>query len=182
MRFLTMLECEQFVSLVGLDRRDLTMRKRIHSLKNASDFFYKSRMTDARPVADQLVELFGDFTWALLWVYGLPWGDRSRNDNAPDDWQRYALWRRSADEDRVLYEAPGHLFEPNERSKLVEVIEFAIYTGWDAIVLTRPLRSIIMLSHDDVIKIQSRHNLSAIAEQLRRLGLSRKDFHVPRGA
>lgn len=182
MRFLTTLECEGLVAQVGLDRRELLAGKRVHKLKAAADFFYQSRMKDACRVADHLVEHLGDFTWAMLWVYGLPLGDRSREDNAPDDWRRYARWRRSAGEDRTLYEAPGQLFEQSERSKLVEVIEFAIYTGWDAIVLARPIRCVIALSHDDVIKVQSRHNLSALAQQLQKLGLSRRDFHVRRQA
>jgi hypothetical protein len=181
MRFLTTPECEELTAQVGLDQRNLLAGKRVHSLKNAADFFYQSPMKGPRPVANHLLDRFGDFTWAMLWVYGLPWGDRSREENAPDDWQRYARWRRSAGEHRALYNAPGKLFEPNERSTLIEVIEFAIHTGWDAIMLARPLRCVITLSHDDVIKIQSRHNLSALAKQLQRLGLSPpKDFHVPR--
>src|SRR5262245_24697976 len=173
MRFLTTSECEKLLLKVGLDRRDLVADERVHSMKSAADFFYKSRMKDARPVADHLVDYLGDFSWTMLWVYGLPWGDRSRGEHVPDDWQRYARWRQSAGEDRMLYEAPGHLFEPNEKSTLVEVIEFAIYTGWDAFVFPRPLRCVIALSHDDVIKLQSRHNLSAIASTtLSRFGLS----------
>lgn len=180
MRFLTTSECEHLVTQVGLDHRDLVAGKRVHGMKNAADFFYKSRMKDARLVAQHLVDYLPDFTWAMLWIYGLPWGDRSREENAPEDWQTYARWRRSAGEDRTLYEAPGHLFEPNEAAKLVEIIEFTIYTGWDAFVFARPLRCIVTLSHDDVIQIQSRHNLSAISEQLHRLGLRQKDFRAPK--
>jgi len=180
MRFLTTSECEELLLQVGLGRRDLVAGKRIHSMKSAADFFYKSRMKDARPAAHHLVDYLGDFTWAMLWVYGLPWGDRSREEHVPDDWQRYARWRQSAGADRALDETPGHLFEPNEESKLVEVIEFAILTGWDAFVFARPLRCVIALSHDDVIKIQSRHNLSALASTLSQFGLSQKAFHAPK--
>src|SRR5262245_28469528 len=145
MRFLAPSECEEFPLQIGLDRRDLVTGKRVYKLKNAADFFYQSRMKNARSVTDHLVDFLSDFTWAMVWAYALPLGDRSREDNAPDDWRRYTLWRRSAGEARALYEAPGHLFEPNERSKLADAIEFAIYTGWDAIVLARPLRCIMTL-------------------------------------
>src|SRR5262249_45253628 len=178
MRFLTPSECEKLATRVGLDHRDLTASKRIYSLKSAADFFYKSRMQNAHVVAVPLVRMLGEFTWATVWACSLPFGDRSREDNAPDDWQRYARWRQSAGEQRRLFEAPGHLVEPDEQPKLVEIIEFAIYTGWDAIVFARPLRCVIALSHDDVIKIQSRHNLSALGAKLRRLGLSQRDFYA----
>jgi hypothetical protein len=178
MRFLAPPECAAFATQVGLDHRKPSARKRIDTLKNAADFFYKSRMKDAHAVAVPLARSLGEFTWALLWAYSLPWGDRSHEDNAPVDWRRYAHWRQSVGDERTLYEAPGHLFEPDEQSKLAEVIEFAIYTGWDAVVFARPLRCVMALSHDDVIKIQSRHNLSPLAEELRRLGLSQKDFYA----
>ena len=180
MRFLTVPECEEPVLRVGIDRRALLEHKRLYALRNAADFFYKSRMSNARPVANELVGLLGDFTFALLWVHALPFGDGSRQENPREDWRRYAQWRRSAGEDRALYDVPGHLFDPNEGSKLAEAIEFAIYTGWDAFVFARPLRCVMALSHDDVIKIQSRHNLSSIAAGLRRLGLRQRDFHSPR--
>lgn len=50
MRFLTVPECEELLVRVGIDRHALLEHKRLDALKNAADFFYKSRMSNARPV------------------------------------------------------------------------------------------------------------------------------------
>jgi hypothetical protein len=33
-------------------------------------------------------------------------------------------------------------------------VEFAIYTGWDAVLFASPLQSTITPSHDDIITVQ----------------------------
>jgi hypothetical protein len=66
-----------------------------------------------------------------------------------------------------------------ERAALVEAVEFAIYTGWDAVLVTSPPRCVIALSRDDVIKVQSWHDLPALSQALNRQGISQSDFHAP---
>jgi hypothetical protein len=110
----------------------------------------------------------------MLWAYRLPLGgDRSREVSPPEDWRRYAKWRRSVGESRTLFDARGHLIEFAERSKLAEMIGFAIHMGWDAIVVARPLRCVIALSHDDIITVQSRRNPTMLSAALYRFGLTR---------
>jgi hypothetical protein len=172
-RFLDKQECEGFGAKVGFDRRNLRADTRAKTMKRVASFVYRSRMKGTAAVATRLVEYTGNFSRALLWAYGLPLGgDRSREEKPPDDWRRYAQWRRSAGEDRTLFDAPGHLVAPDEKTTLAEAIEFAVDLGWDAVVLMRPLRCIIALSHDDIITVQSRHNVTALADALGRLGLS----------
>jgi hypothetical protein len=180
MRFLDRSECEEYVSRSGVDHQEVILGRRIQKMKSAVTFFYQSRMEEASSVSSCLVEYIRDFSWAMLWAYDLPFGDRSREENPPSDWRRYSKWRRSAGENRMLYDAPGHLFEPHEKFKLGQVIEFAIYMGWDAVLLAQPLRCLITLSHDDLITVQARHNVTALSDQLRRLGLSASTFDEPR--
>lgn len=42
MQFLPASECEELATHAGLDCREFLAAKRIHSLKNAADFFYQS--------------------------------------------------------------------------------------------------------------------------------------------
>jgi hypothetical protein len=176
MQFLTKSECEALCESGGFGTGEVQGRTRVAEMKNAVLFFYTSRLNEARLVADQLVAYIGDFRWAMLWAYEFPWGDRSLEENPPQDWRHHARWRQTAGETRTLYDAPGHFFEPEERVKLADAIEFAIYTGWDAALLGKPAQCIITLSHDDFIAVQSRYNLTALEKELNRLGLRRGDF------
>jgi hypothetical protein len=176
MRFLDRSECEEYVSRCEVDHHEVILGSRIRKMKSAATFFYQSRMKEAGSVSSCLVEYIRDFSWAILWAYGLPFGDRSREEDPPPDWRRYSEWRRSAGENRMLYDAPGHLFEPHEKLKLGQAIEFAIYMGWDAVLLARPLRCLITLSHDDLISVQSRHNVTALSDQLYPVGAFSEQF------
>jgi hypothetical protein len=174
MRFLTASECAELALQAGFTPGDLLSRNRFGDLRHAGVFPYKSRMRNANIAARHLADCLGNFTWALLWAHGLPWGDRSLEADPPQDWRDYARWRRSSGEERALLEAPGHLFEPNEQPQLVQATQFAIYTGWDAVLFANPPDSVIALSHDDFIQIQSRHDLAALSQRLNQCGISRE--------
>ena len=128
-------------------------------------------MARADEVASVLADCLGGYDWAVLWAYGLPWGDRSLEAVPPPDWRRYAEWRRRHDEHRTLYDAPGHEFESANREQLASAIQSAIYMGWDARAFGYPLRCIIDPSHDDTITLRSQHNLSEVTGRLVGLGL-----------
>ena len=170
MRFLASSECKELGAQVEFD---------VSGISYAATFAYKSRMKEADTVVEHLVDHFGHFSWALLWAYDFAWGDRSQEDNPLADWRQYAEWRRRQGEDRPLYDAPGHRFEADERATLIEAVKFAIYTGWDGVLVGRPLTCLISLSHHDIIKVQSRHSLSALAQQLNREGISQLDLCAP---
>ena len=182
MRFLTVSECAELSSQAGFTLGDLLSGNRFADLRHVAVFPYKSRMNHADIVARHLAASLGNFTWALLWAHGLPWGDRSLEEEPPKDWRDYARWRRSSGEERALLEAPGHLFEPNEQAQLVRVTELAIYTGWDAVLFANPLDCVIALSHDDFIRIQARHDLAALLQRLRECGISRETAQTNRAS
>lgn len=176
MKFLDIDECEERLTPTGLDGRAMRRGVLANRMKHAAVFAYKSRMENAGAVSARLVAELGEFKSALLWAYAFPWGDRSLEEDAPEDWRHYYAWRRSQGETRGLNAAPGHLFETGEQTKLTQVIEFSIYTGWDAVLTAWPLRRAMMLSHDDLIIVQARHSLTKIADDLQRLGLGKSEI------
>ena len=171
MKFLTTIECDDYARRLGpkkniLDRRKLcTMKKRI-------DFTYRSRLTNGRPVATEIVSCLGNFASALLWTHGLVWGDRTQEPDAPHDWVNYGHWRAKLGAAAPIFELPGQLFDPTERAQLAKGIEWTIYTGSDAIVLPRPTRIIVHLSHDDLISLHCRSTPSGL-HIFEKLGLRR---------
>ncbi|MBV9246172.1 MAG: hypothetical protein JO366_15310 [Methylobacteriaceae bacterium] len=179
MQFLTVLECQGFAARLGIPVPDLTAGARPTKLKKTLDFFYDSPLRTATEVAQNLVEHLGNFDAALLRAHGLVWGDRSLDADPPPAWKAYRLWRRAHGELRRLYDAPGHLFDTEERGDLVAAIEFAIQTGWDTLIVPHPTRCIINLSHDDLVTIHSRANRPGIVPQLEALGFRRVRLGSP---
>ncbi|HKW55328.1 MAG TPA: hypothetical protein VJO12_16680 [Stellaceae bacterium] len=181
MKFLVMPECEQLLSSAGLDHHEVSGGARLRKMRNAAFFFYDRPLTSARAAADRLVGYLGEFNWALLWIDGLVFGDRSLEKTPPDGWRRYARWRQSAGEARRIYNAPGHMFEPTERAGLTDLVELALTLAeWDAVLLARPNRCVIRLSHDELVAVQSHFNLTTLSRELTKLGFARRDFHEPR--
>lgn len=175
MEFLTKPECVEFARKVGLRSDELlTRRGRATCLKRTATLTYQSRMKNADVVSRLLAQCLGDFDWSVLWPYEFPWGDRSQEKSPPADWREYAQWRQVNGERRSLYDAPGHKFGRSEGLSAAKAIEFAIYTGWDAVAFASPLQSLIRLSHDDYIELQarSREELSAASKGLVQLGLA----------
>ena len=171
MKFLTRTECEAFAKRLGaidgvLNRRNVgIMKKRI-------DFLYESRLGTAGAVSAEIASYCGSFSCALLWTHSLIWGDRTEERGASKDWHSYGLWRRKQGADAGLYELPGQLCEAGEQDKLAKAIEWTIYTGSDAIIISRPTMILVHLSHDDLISFHCRSTPINL-ENLERLGLRR---------
>jgi hypothetical protein len=187
MECLTRPECVDYAWKVRLDSDDLLGRRRraagrkraaILDSKHTATFIYESLLKQSAAVCQLLTECLGDFTWAVLWAYELPFGDRSTEAEPPGGWGRYASWRQAAGESRRLYDAPGHLFAAGERSAVAEALVFAIRLGWDAVLFGSPPRAVIRLSHDDDIDIMARSakEISRVTDALVRLGLSKSKF------
>jgi hypothetical protein len=177
-------ECLDHSGKVRLKGGDLLKGRHVDGLKRTAIFSYRSRMRNADVISRLLTQCLGDFSWAVLWACGLPLGgDRSQEAVPPDDWRRYAQWRRTAGEARALYDAPGHKFEQGECAEASTAIEFALYLGWDAVIFGCRLRSLIRLSHDDLfqVMVHSREELSALSTQLTQIGLSVQAFDWPAG-
>ena len=171
MKFLTTTACESYAKRLG-PRKDVLDHRKLRALKKKIDLAYCSRLKNARVVAEAVVSFLGDFASALLWTHGLVWGDRTEEPAAPQDWIRYGQWRAALGATASLSVLPGQLFDPSERAELAEGIEWTIYTGSDAIVIPQPTRTIIHLSHDDLISVHCRSTPNRL-HVLEELGLRR---------
>lgn len=171
MKFLTAKEWEDYARRLGPEK-DIRDRRKLGRMKKRIDFTYCSRLKNALPIAREIVSCLGNYASALLWTYGLVWGDRTQEPDAPRDWSDYGRWRARVGATAPLSELPGQLFDREERTELAEGIEWTIYTGSDAIVLAKPTRTIVHLSHDDLISIHCRSTPSGLYA-LEKLGLRR---------
>jgi hypothetical protein len=89
-------------------------------------------------------------------------------DNCGRNFKSTALATR---ESRSLYEVPGHVFDRTESTALGKLIEWAILTGWDALIGAKPDRCVIHLSHDDRITIYARSTPARLIRTIEKLGL-----------
>jgi hypothetical protein len=172
MKFLTTTECEDYARRIG-PKKDVLDRRKLCTMKKRIDFTYRSRLKNGRPVATEIASCLGNVAFALLWTHGLVWGDRTQEPDGPRDWIHYGHWRAKLGATGPLFELPGQLFDAAERAELAEGIEWTIYTGSDAIILPRPTRIIVHLSHDDLISIHCRSTPSGL-HTLENLGLRRR--------
>ena len=132
--------------------------------------YYDSGNRDYPRAAKAIAASVGDFAEAhLLFLFGVTadgWDEGAANEM----WAPYYRWRRANGEDRRLYDAPGHRFEPHEAEHLSEAIEFALRLGWDALVAAGPGRQLLFLSHDDRMEIHRGFKWRSLAEKLLGLG------------
>lgn len=82
---------------------------------------------------------------ALLWI--TEWGIWSSCEN----WQLYYKLRQSYSDQRLLYEAPGHLFLEHEAGDLATFLQLAMLNGWGGYVLTQADYVNIFFSHDEYL-------------------------------
>jgi hypothetical protein len=119
MKFLTAKECENYAKRLG-PKKDILDRRKLCSMRKRIDFTYCSRLKNAPPVAREIASCLGNYGSALLWTYGLVWGDRTQEPDAPQDWSDYGRWRAGLGATAPLSELPGQLFDPEERTELAE--------------------------------------------------------------
>ncbi len=65
-------------------------------------------------------------------------------------------------------------FEEPERDMAALVLEVAILLGWDALIGSNSRSALIEFSHNDLITVHTRKNVSALSEQLQKFGLMPK--------
>lgn len=171
MQFLSSAQCRTLTSKLGVDCLGPVEGSRAARHLKVFDAFYTSRIANGPEVAEALVEHQGAYATCLVWACGLPWGDRSQEEEPGPDWMRYRDWRRRQGESRTLHDAPGHLFEEHERRTLAMIVEWALYMGWDTLIAATPGQGAVLLSHDDRITICARVNPDALLHRLDRLGL-----------
>jgi hypothetical protein len=170
-RFISKSDAEAFFRPLEIGPGGLMPGSRAATRFKSDDLYYRSRLNTAREVSLTLADAQGDFIECAVWPFALAWGDRSLEERAPADWITYAQWRQQHGETRPLHEAPGHLFDANDRSELARLLELAIYMGWDTLVAARPTKVLVELSHDDRITIHARSRQMALIAKLERLGV-----------
>jgi hypothetical protein len=137
--------------------------------------YYESGVRDYSAAANATALSIGKFSEAtvlfLFCVSGDGWDEPSSTN---ERWGRYRSWRAANHEDRRLYEAPGHRFEPTEVEQLAKTVEFALELGWDALVAAKPGRHLLFLSHDDRLEIYRGFSGGLLVRQLTGLGYWRR--------
>ncbi|MBV9634101.1 MAG: hypothetical protein JOZ40_05685 [Methylobacteriaceae bacterium] len=133
--------------------------------------YYDSGPRDYSIAANAIARSSGGFSEAtlifLFCIGGDGWDEHSAKDPR---WIRYRRWRAANNEDRRLYEAPGHQFESHEVEQFATGIEFALELGWDALVTAKPRRQLLFLSRDDRLEIYRGFDGRVLARQLTGLG------------
>jgi hypothetical protein len=81
----------------------------------------------------------------LLWI--TEWGIWSSTEN----WHLYYRLRQSYADQRLLHEAPGHLFLEHEAEDLASFFQLAMLNGWGGYVLTGAGYVNLFFSHDEFI-------------------------------
>ena len=82
---------------------------------------------------------------ALLWV--IEWGIWPSSEN----WHLYYRLRQSYQDQRLLDEAPGHLFLEHEAEDLASFLQVAMLNGWGGYLLTQADYVNAFFSHDEFI-------------------------------
>jgi hypothetical protein len=96
----------------------------------------------------------------LLWV--TEWGIWPSSEN----WHLYYKLRQSYSDQRLLHEAPGHLFLEHEAEDLASFLQLAITNGWGGYILTEADYVNAFFSHDEFIDFFAKEeaNLAEVRE------------------
>jgi hypothetical protein len=96
----------------------------------------------------------------LLWI--TEWGIWHEN------WHIYYKLRQSYSDNRLLHEAPGHLFLDYETEDLTSFLQLAMLNGWGGYILTQADHVNAFFSHDEYIDFfaSQESNLAEVREAL----------------
>lgn len=102
----------------------------------------------------------------------LAWVTQSGVWPSSENLHLFGVWRKSHEETRSLFEAPGYLFRQDEREELVTLLHMAVLFAWDVYVLPGPHGDDVFLSHDEfcVLSFASREEQRDFAKQFKELG------------
>jgi len=82
----------------------------------------------------------------LLWVTA--WGIWQSSEN----WHLYYRLRRTYNDERLIEEAPAHLFLNFESVDLITFLQIGIGAGWDMHVLSSDDHGRLFVSHDEWVQ------------------------------
>jgi hypothetical protein len=74
-----------------------------------------------------------------------------------ENWQLYYRLRQSYHDERLLQEAPGHLFLTHETEDLASFLQLSLLNGWGGYVLTDADYANLFFSHDEFIDFYSKN-------------------------
>jgi hypothetical protein len=158
MRFYTEQECDEW--LRGKERKKPDeipnlSRERYHYPPEGYRYFYLAHWA--------AIALMNRMP-ALLWI--TEWGLWPSSEN----WHLYYKLRHTYGDQRLLHEAPGHLFLEHEAEDLGTFLQIAMLSGWGGYVLMQADYVNAFFSHDEYIDF--------FAEVDDNLGVVRKDLEA----
>ncbi len=156
LRFYTKEECETWLSDRQRNRPDLMPNVRVERIQYPREdyrvFFFAhwvaSELTFHRPT--------------LLFI--TEWGVWPSSEN----WHLYYKLRQAYGDNRLLQEAPGHMFQEHEAEDLASFLQLSMLNGWGGYVLTEANYVNAFFSHDEYIDFfgDSGANLTDIRKAL----------------
>jgi hypothetical protein len=137
--------------------------------------YHEGGSRDYSAAANAIALSIGKFSEAtVVFVYCLNGDGWDEPGASTERWTRNRSWRATNNENRRLYEAPVHRFEPNEVEQLSKTIEFSLELGWDALIVAKPGRQLAFVSHDDRLEIHRGFSGGLLVRQLTGLGYWRR--------
>ena len=155
MRFYTKHECEEWLSSRNRQKPDAAQsgyRERAPYPREAYGFFWAAHW-----IASSIT-----YRWpVLLWV--TEWGIWDSSENS----HLYYRLRQSYGDQRLLWEAPGHLFLGHESEDLASFLQLSMLNGWGGYLLTGIDHVNAFFSHDEFIDFfaADESNLQAIRKE-----------------
>jgi hypothetical protein len=85
-----------------------------------------------------------------------------------ENWHLYYKLRQAYGDQRLLHEAPGHLFLEHEAEELTSFLQVATLNGWGGYVLTDANYVNALFSHDEYIDFfaDNNDNLTQVRDAL----------------
>jgi hypothetical protein len=155
-RFYTESECEQWMRSKSRQRPDAIQgihRERVDYPRELSRFFWTAHW-----IASSITYR----SPALLWV--TEWGIWDSSENG----HLYYRLRQSYGDQRLLPEAPGHLFLGYEAEDLASFLQVCMINGWGGFLLTESDYVNVFFSHDEYIDFfaSEESNLDEVRKEL----------------
>ena len=137
MRFYTQQECEEWLS--GRQRR----KPDADSNANRERIAYPPTPGRIRFLSHWMATSLPHEMSTLLWI--TEWRIWPSSEN----WHLYYKLRQSYGDNRLLEDAPGHLFLKHESEDLASFLQLAILNGWGGYLLTEADYVNVFFSHDE---------------------------------
>jgi hypothetical protein len=152
LRCYTTQECEEWLSDRKRQKPDLipcAQKEHIHYPTKPSSIIYIAHW-----IATSITYRMPTLLWITEW--GI-WG-------SSENWHLYYKLRHSYGDQRLLDEAPGHLFLGHEAEDLASVLQVSMFNGWGGYILTQANYVNAFFSHDEYMDLFAEHeqNLSEV--------------------